>query len=116
MTQIAAKNSAVPGFNSLQHARAAYGKALSVNPWLRNFPLVITQVQPEPDGGGWVLRDQEGYVVPLPKPFMYGWHLQVMSSTAGSALFGEWDGLQFKPLSAYHNDRWLTLRVLRGQK
>jgi len=109
-------NSAIPGYSSLQYARSAYGKALSANPWLRNFPLLLRLVQPEPEGGQWVLRDRQGFIVPLPRPFMYGWHLQVMSQTPGSAVFGEWDGLQFKPLAAYYNQRWLTLRVLRGQK
>jgi hypothetical protein len=116
LSQISPDNNPIPGSASLQNARAAFGKALSVNPWLRNFPLVLGDVQPEMDGGQWILRDQKGYLVPLPNPFMYGWHLQVMSSTAGSALFGEWDGLQFKPLAAYHDNSWLTLRILRGQK
>jgi hypothetical protein len=116
LSQITPDNSPIPGSDSLQNARSAYGKALSVNPWLRNFPLVLRGVQPEMDGGQWILRDQQGYLVPLPDPFLVGWHLQVMGGTAGSALFGEWDGLQFKPLAAYHNNSWLTLHILRGQK
>jgi hypothetical protein len=113
---ISPQGAAIHSYRSLKDARSAYGKALSVNPWLRHFPMVLSRMQAELDGGQWVLRDSEGYGVPLPQPFLYGWHLQVMGSTDGSALFGEWDGLCFSPLAAFHNNTWLTLRVLRGQK
>jgi hypothetical protein len=106
----------VHSFHSLRAARAAYGKALSLNPWLRRFPIALSGVQAELDGSHWVLRDSEGYAVSLPPVFMYGWHLQVMSDSACNALFGEWDGRNFTPLSAYYNDSWLALHVLRGQK
>jgi hypothetical protein len=113
---ISPQSGAIHSYRSLHDARTAYGKALSLNPWLRHFPLVLSHVQAELDGGQWVLRDSEGYVMALPQPFMYGWHLQIMSSMDGSALFGEWDGLRFAPVSVYHDNTWLTLRVLRGQK
>jgi hypothetical protein len=116
LKRISPDNSPVSGYKSLQNARTAYGKGLSVNPWLRNFPLVLVHLLPEPDGDRWVLRDGKGFIIPLPKSFMYGWHLQAMGSAAGSAIFGEWDGVQFLPLSVYHKDGWLTLSVLRGQK
>ena len=116
LERISANNSAVTGYSSLQEARAAFGKALSVNPWLRRFPLILSRVLPEPDGDRWILRDRKGYIMPLPKAFMYSWHLQAMGDTTENALFGEWDGSQFLPLSVYHKDAWLTLRVLRGLK
>ena len=109
-------SAAVQGTPSLREARIAYGKALSVNPWLRQFPLVLDRVQAETEGGLWALRDREGTVAPLPHPFFYGWHLQVMSSTDGRAVFGEWNGLAYTPLALFHNNTWLALRVLRGQR
>jgi hypothetical protein len=116
LSRISPDNSAISGYTSLQNARAAFGKALSLNPWLRTFPLILSQMLPEADGDQWVLHDKKGYIVPLPKSFMYGWHLQAMGSMTGNAIFGEWDGEKFSPLSVYHKDRWLTLHVLRGQK
>jgi len=116
LSGISPENNSISGYTSLENARAAYGRALSVNPWLRNFPLVLRQVLPEPDGDQWVMRDRKGFIVPLPKSFMFGWHLQAMGSSSGSSIFGEWDGGQFSPLSVYNEDGWLSLCVLRGQK
>ncbi len=106
----------VPGQSSLRKARTAYGKALSVNPWLRRFPLILSQVRVVFDGGLWVLRDGEGYSLLLPHPFLYGWHLQLLSHDNQSLLFGEWNGRFLTPLSIYHNNNWLTFNALRGQK
>jgi hypothetical protein len=105
-----------PGLSSLRQARLTVGKALSVNPWLRRFPLVLRGVQAAPDGDSWVLRDGAGYLLPLPHPFLYGWHLQLLGGSADSALFGEWDGQRLLPLSLYQDGQWLALTVLRGQK
>ncbi len=116
MASARSHNAPVHAYESLHKARTSYGRALSVNPWLKQFPLALSGVRVEMEGGHWVLRDREGYVMPLPQPYLYGWHLQVLGSTAGSVLFGEWDGRQFAPLSVYHDQMWRTLRILRGQK
>jgi hypothetical protein len=102
--------------NSLRSARETFGKALVVNPWLRRFPLVLHGTHPHLEDGRWVLRDREGTLMSLPHPFLYGWHLQAMNDSQTNGLFGEWDGSAFTPISAYYNQTWLTLRVLRGQK
>jgi hypothetical protein len=115
LNHIKPDSSPVPGSRSLKEVRTAYGKALGVNPWLRNFPLILQQVQSESDGDRWILRDASGYIMPLPKPFLYGWHLQALSS-ADNALFGVWNGAQFSPLTVYYDESWLTLHILRGQK
>lgn len=104
------------GYQSLWRARELYGKAISMNPWLPRLPLVLRQVEAFLDGEQWTLHDAEGYVLPLPHPFLYGWHVQVLNSVPGSALFGEWDGAAFTPLSVLYEGRWLALQVLRGQK
>ncbi|MFN2140052.1 MAG: hypothetical protein ACK2U5_06200 [Candidatus Promineifilaceae bacterium] len=107
---------AARSYDSLRGARDAYGKALSLNPWLRRFPLVLHGIHAHLEDGRWMLRDSEGYVMPLPQPFLYGWHLQAMDNPGQYGLFGEWDGMIFTPISAYYNQTWLALRVLRGQK
>ena len=61
----------------------------------------------------WYIADTEGYLVPLPARFSYGWHLRSLSS-AGLWVFGEFDGLRFLPLSIWANGRIVQLHTLRG--
>ena len=115
-TVSASAETAPRGHHSLENARQLFGKALSVNPWLRRFPLLLRGVRVQLDGDLWVLRDEGGYLMPLPLSFLYGWHLQLMCNQAGALLFGEWDGVQFTPLAIRHEGQWLAVHILRGQK
>lgn len=101
-------------FRSLAVARRAYGKALSLNPWLRHFPLLLRGIQVQQNGQRWMLRDGEGYWLPLPAKFLHGWHLQAVTQNEKSALFGEWNGADFQPLTIYLEEKWIDLHTLRG--
>ena len=104
------------GLASLRRARELFGQALSMNPWLRQMPLLLAGVSAELDGEQWVLSDSEGYFLPLPPSFLYGWHLQALHGQEDTAVFGEWNGRYFDPLAVRSGGRWLALHILRGQK
>ena len=87
-----------------------------MNPWLRQMPLLLAGVSAELDGEQWVLSDSEGYFLPLPPSFLYGWHLQALHGQEDTAVFGEWNGRYFDPLAVRSGGRWLALHILRGQK
>ena len=100
---------------SIAAGRASYGRALSLNPWLRAYPLLLRGVSAALDDERWELLDEEGHRLPLPKPFLHGWHLQALAGDTPGLLFGEWDGRVFTPLALQRGDAWLPLHVLRGQ-
>lgn len=97
-------------------AIAAYAAALAANPWLRVFPLALGHVFVEPPaapGGEWRVRDRGGRLLPLPPRFAHGWRLLALTAGRPAALFGEWDGATFTPLSVYL-DGWQGLAGWRG--
>ena len=104
-----------PGQISIGAARAAYGRALALNPWQSAFPLALADCTAVPDGEGWALVDEAGARLPLPAPFGHGWHLQALQAAGDGPLFGEWDGRVFTPLAVRRSALWLPLHALRGQ-
>lgn len=104
----------VSGYRSLQKARHAYGRALSLNPWVQQYPLLLQAMKVQHDGQRWLIHDGEGYTVPLPEKTLIGWHLQRVTFSEEVAIFGEWDGRVFRPLTLRQDGRWLDLHTLRG--
>ena len=93
-----------------------YAAALAANPWLRRYPALLDEAFVEPPGAGsllWRLRDRRGHTLPLPPRFGHGWHLLALAADRPLALFGEWDGTHFTPLSA-RRDGWRALAAWRG--
>jgi hypothetical protein len=110
------RSAVVPPTNSLKVAMASYSHALSANPWLDTFPLVLGKMAVVRIADRWFLRDEEGCRWPLPAGYLYGWHLAALLPLKGALLFGEWNGQAFTPLSIRDNSRWLPMNMLRGIK
>lgn len=100
---------------SIDEAIARYSMALTVNPWLRAFPMPLREVYCEPPGvdSTWRLRDRAGWLLPLPPKFAHGWHLLSLTADRPLSLFGEWDGVRFTPLSVF-DGRWRAMTGWRG--
>ena len=80
----------------------AYAGALAQQPWLGILPAVlanITLVQGK--AGVWWLRDQAANRLPVNPGFSEGWRLLALSGGTPLTVFGEWNGQQFWPLSAW---------------
>jgi hypothetical protein len=98
--------------SSIKEAAAIFTRAKAKNPWLKTVPLVLQNVFAEKQDE-WYLRDAEGYILPLPVRYSYGWHLRALSAS-GLWIFGEFDGKRFLPLSVWGNERIIELHTLRG--
>ncbi|TDN39463.1 hypothetical protein E4631_14520 [Hymenobacter sp. UV11] len=94
-----------PTPRSLAAMLDAYATALARQPWLREFPASVWAVVGRGAAGAWQLHDPEsGAALPLRLPSeRRGWHLLARSGGQPLALFGEWDGREFRVLSY-----WLT--------
>ena len=79
----------------------AYATALGRQPWLREFPASVWAVVGRSAVGTWQLHDPEsGAALPLRLPDeQRGWQLLARGGGQPLALFGEWDGREFRVLS-----------------
>jgi len=98
------------GYPSLDAAAGAFSAALARNPWLEQFPMLLDAVVPVRRAGGWALLDEERCAVPLSAA---GWRLLALSGGHPIALFGEWDGAAFLPLSAWAEGEFAPLGGMR---
>jgi hypothetical protein len=102
---------------SIARARADYGAALAANPLLPIYPFALSDVliePPESPSAGWRVRDRRGYTLPLPARFAHGWRLLSLAAGRPLALFGEWDGATFTPLSVHDGREWRAMAAWRG--
>ena len=79
----------------------AYAAALASQPWLREFPAVVQATVVRTATGDWQLHDPGlSAALPLRLPDeRRGWRLLALSGGQPLALFGEWDGREFRVLS-----------------
>jgi hypothetical protein len=82
-------------------ALVAYSKALSKNPWLMRFPVLLEDIAAQ-----WtqqetlLLLDKNGQEIPLvPLHPPLQWKILALSGGHPITLMGEWDGRAFRPLS-----------------
>ncbi len=90
-----------PTPRSLAALLDTYATALARQPWLREFPASVWAVVGRGAAGAWLLHDPEsGAALPLRLPDeRRGWQLLARSGGQPLALFGEWDGREFRLLS-----------------
>jgi hypothetical protein len=86
-------------------ALAGYGVALSADPWLDEWPVVLAGVVPIPGQGGWQLADAEGdSALPL-DPRRLGqpglWRLAAVSGGRPVTVFGTVGHRGFTPLTTW---------------
>lgn len=94
--------------DSIRH----YSAAISQNPWLKAFPMVLEAVIPARFAGGWVLREADGLYLPLAADFAHRWSLMTLSGGKPIYVGGEWNGHEFLPLTAILEGRLINLNAL----
>ncbi|MDY6937131.1 MAG: SWIM zinc finger family protein [Cyanobacteriota bacterium] len=97
----------MPGFKSIAAALRGYSSALGQNLWLDRFPLTLARCVPE--SGGKAIADENGDRLPVAPDFTGGWPLMAISGGEAIAIFGEWDGEFWLPLSAFAEGRLVVL-------
>lgn len=89
-----------------------YAVALSVQPFIEQFPMRLHQVVPTATGGSaahFTLRARDGATLPLDARFRHGWHLHALAGGAPVDIFGLWNGYSFLPLTAHTQGRQYLL-------
>ncbi|MFT7586205.1 MAG: hypothetical protein ACI9EW_002636 [Cellvibrionaceae bacterium] len=88
-------------------------KALTANPWLRVWPMILNSVRLQIDKHHeqWLVVDEQGQSIPVQNGAGIGWYLLAASSGRPIRLFGEWsaDGLHL--VSVFYEENWLDLTV-----
>jgi hypothetical protein len=90
---------------SVEAALATYASALSANPWLVRWPLLLQDVVLARSGSDWCLADRSGDTLPLSPAFQSGlslWRLLAASGGIPVCLMAEWDGHTALPLTLHH--------------
>ena len=95
--------------DAIEGAIAAYAQALTANPWLEQYPLMLDQVRPVWQAERWWLQDATGHVLPLSPRFQHPLELLAISGGHPLQVFGEWDGEVLLPLSILTETQFLAM-------
>jgi hypothetical protein len=112
LSKIVQPHQALRAFTSIKQAHMHYTETKTKNPWLKQVPIKLQKLTAH-KLDSWNLQDSEGYILPLPNRFSYGWHLQSLSPK-DLWIFGEYDGQRLLPLSVWGNGRLIEMHTLRG--
>ena len=103
---IAKKVEKIPGFPEVDSFLKNYADALAIQPWLPHFAGALSDVQVHPEKNGrFFASDISGKIFPLTVAENTGWSLVALCGGSSIHLFGEWNGREFRPLSAAGNGR-----------
>lgn len=97
------------GFETVEEAIAQYTTALSQNPWIEQFPMVLSQALLRHHNNVWHLQDSKGELLPIAPQFSQGWALLAMGGGRPLSVFGEWNGRCFLPLSVWSENKFMVL-------
>ena len=100
---------ALPARLSIAAALDACADMLARSPWIAVLPIVLGQVTPAVSNGIWHVQDQDSISLPLDSDFAQGWKLMAVSGGHPVDLFGEWNGRELFPLSAWHQGKLILL-------
>ncbi|MBD2120926.1 SWIM zinc finger family protein [Trichocoleus sp. FACHB-262] len=100
----------MPGYPTIAIALQAYAQAMSCNPWLERFPVVLQAVTPVCEGNHWFVQDSEGRFLKLSDRFSGSWQLLALSGGHLIALFAEWEGETLLPLSVWTENKFYVLK------
>lgn len=96
-----------PTFHS---AFSAYAAALSANPWLERFPMLIANLTPFYENGALFLITPNGDALSVAGlEIMSLGRLLAVSGGAPITIFGEYNGRTFLPLSVFAQERLVIL-------
>ncbi|MBL7814007.1 MAG: hypothetical protein JNL70_03295 [Saprospiraceae bacterium] len=92
------------GFSSFSIFLQTYSEALAQNPWLSQFPVILTGVIPVFAHNGSYLIDVDNNVIQTEGRGLSIWSLLAQSGGRPMTVFGEWNGQSLVVLNAYKNN------------
>ncbi|WP_213450572.1 SWIM zinc finger family protein [Rhizomonospora bruguierae] len=92
-----------PAGEPVAGALRGYAEALSREPWLERWPLLLAGVRPV-EVGGWHLVDEAGDALPLERYVAEPWPLVALSGGGPLTVAGEWTTAGLRPLAAWSPD------------
>jgi hypothetical protein len=100
-----------PGYDDFEEFLLAYANAVAENPWLRNFPCVLSNVVPMIENDELIVADKNAKMVKIQvdKDNVLGWKLIALSGGNAMEIFGEWNGESLIPLSACVDGKFVNL-------
>lgn len=99
----------LPGFEKIEDAVHAYADALGKQPWLSAFPVALNGVVPGRHKNRFGLVDSDGKYLPLGNADLVCWSLVALGGGPPLTVFGEWDGMAFRVLSALSGKRFVGI-------
>ena len=105
----------IGGHARIADALAAWAEAMSKDPWLETFPIVLADVVPLVREGSWIVRDASGGVLPLSPRFEGGWKILAFGGGGPIAIAGEFDGATLSPLGFARDGRFRAVNWLEAE-
>lgn len=88
-----------------------YAQAVGSNPWLSDFPCILSNVTPVIENKQLYIVDKANHQIPILDHQMTGWKLIALSGGMPISIFGEWTGRILVPLSACVHGRFIDLNA-----
>lgn len=89
-----------------------YALALARNPWLIQFPFLLSGVIPLYLNNRLILREPDGTYLPVQPGFPHKWSLMALSGGHPLAMAGEWNGETLKPVGVLTEGRLIDFTLL----
>ncbi len=96
------------GAADIDALQTTYSAALAHNPWIGRAPGILGPVQPLFDAGRLFFCDSAHRRIAVAEGFAHAWPLLALAGSDALKLFGEWDGLEFDPLTIECRGAWYT--------
>ncbi|WP_233533030.1 SWIM zinc finger family protein [Antrihabitans sp. YC2-6] len=89
--------------STIDDSLADYAHALGADPWLRSWPMLLSDVVPTATSGQWRVVGADGAALPLTHPFDEPppWKLLGISGGHPITVIGEWTGTGLQPVSVF---------------
>lgn len=104
----------IPAFQCCDDMMCSYAKAIALNPWILEFPVMLSGVIPVLNADRWSLCDNDGYALPIHPNYKLGWNLLAISGGHPISIFSEWNGEWLNPLSAWSGSQFHILNNSGG--
>lgn len=94
----------IQGFTSCQQAFNHYQQALTQQPWLDDFPMILKEVIPYKQTEQIWLIDQSQHYLPIIASFEQNWQLLAISGGRPVQIFGEWRREYLYPFGVWEGE------------